>query len=56
VVTMTLISPILGTRMSEHVAPAYPRVWKQRPAAVALGGFLTDNSTRVSAARCRQHQ
>jgi hypothetical protein len=57
VVTMTLISRIQGTCMSELVAPAhYARVWKQRLAVVALGGFPTDNSTGVSAARCRQHQ
>jgi hypothetical protein len=56
VITMTLISPILGTHMSEHVAPAYRAcVWKQRPAIVTLGGFPTDNSTSVSAARCRHH-
>jgi hypothetical protein len=56
VVTMTLISGILGTRMSEHVAPVYrARAWKQRPAVVSLGGFPTDNSTGVSAARCRHY-
>jgi hypothetical protein len=55
VITMTRIRDLQGTCMSEHVAPVYARAWKQRPAVVALGGFPTDNSTGVSAARCRHH-
>ena len=48
----TTIVAVHGTRMSGVAVPAFVRVWRvQRPfASVALGGFPTDNSRRVSAA------
>ena len=59
VITMTNFSGIAGTRLLESVATEqharYARVWKQRPALVAMGAFPTDNSTGVSAVWCR-HQ
>jgi hypothetical protein len=47
---------IHGTRLRvESVVSAYVRAWKQRPAVVALNGFLTDNYTGVSATE-RRHR
>jgi hypothetical protein len=57
VITMTNISGIQGTHVAEPVATVrYERAWKQRPGFVALGASPTDNSTGVSAVRCRHLQ
>jgi hypothetical protein len=63
VITMTNISGIQGTHAGEPVATVrYERAWKQRPGVVALGAFVNlgaspaDNSTGVSAVRCRHLQ
>jgi hypothetical protein len=62
VITMTSISGIRGTHASEFAATVwYERAWKQRPGVVSLGAFVNlggspaDNSTGVSAVRCRHH-
>ncbi|MEN3267119.1 hypothetical protein [Pseudonocardia sp.] len=59
-ITMTPnIVEIHGTRLRVgFVMPmagslSYARAWKQRPAVVALGAILTDNSTGVSEVECR---
>jgi hypothetical protein len=53
-VNTTSITTTRGTRLPQSLAMAYERPWKHRPSAVFVGGFaVADNSTGVSAARCR---
>ncbi len=52
-ITMTSVVATHSTRLWTESVAAHVPACKQRPSALALGGIVFDNSTGVSAVRCR---